>query len=390
MCVVLIVFGMAKVHENGDFIGYVNAGNLVLSGGDIYSDMFNTWPPAFSILSVPFALLNNISFIGVRIIWMLTMFILFFYCMKCMLNIIHHKRYSNKEVLQQLQTPVYFTAFFLCCRAFMDNLIYMQINILMLAACCYLLNNINRRNDVAGWLAGVSIGAKVFNIFLLPAYILFRQWRMVAMIMGGIALTLVLCWVVFGIAGTEAYFSHWYHHIASAPQTIEHRNQSLICALNRLLSADNQIINEFPSLTDWSFENIQKLYYALLLSGIVLFLTAFRQSIAKAHPTFMLQVMVLIITLIPVLSPVSWKANYIYALPAFFLMAGVWSEHKLNTTAKILFIFGSIFLVLSNEALIGRAAMYFLENCNVLVAGELLLAFALVSHMLMNQKQERA
>jgi hypothetical protein len=34
----------------GDFTGYVDAGKLVLSDQDIYSDIHNTWPPFFLCL----------------------------------------------------------------------------------------------------------------------------------------------------------------------------------------------------------------------------------------------------------------------------------------------------------------------------------------------------
>ena len=45
----------------GDFVGYINAGHLALNIQNIYSDPLNTWPPLFSVFSIPLALMDGIS-----------------------------------------------------------------------------------------------------------------------------------------------------------------------------------------------------------------------------------------------------------------------------------------------------------------------------------------
>lgn len=388
LCIVLVVFAIAKVKENGDFIGYVNAGNLVLSNGDIYSDMFNTWPPAFSIFSVPLAIMDSWSFVGVRVLWMGVLFVSFFYCIKVMLSVLRNETLTNKMVWQHLQTPYYLLAFFLCCRSFMDNLIYMQVNVVMLAACCYVLRQLPVKKITSGLLMGLSIGGKVFNIFLIPLFVIFRQWRMLLSAVGGIIMTLLLCIVVFGSEQSMMYFEHWDQHIASVPQTIIHRNQSMISAMVRLLSADNMEVNAFPSLAALDYSTIQRLYYMFFISCAILFVTVFYKAIYERHPVFVLHTFILVITLIPLLTPVAWKANYIYALPGFFFFSHYLHEKRVGRGVVICFITAGVALCLSNEAIIGRPAMYFLENCNVLAIGELLLASAIVWQMVEEKKNK--
>jgi hypothetical protein len=57
--------------RDGDFIGYVLVGNLTLQGQNIYKDyLINTWPPFFSIVSVPIAIIDNVSHYLSRFLWL--------------------------------------------------------------------------------------------------------------------------------------------------------------------------------------------------------------------------------------------------------------------------------------------------------------------------------
>ena len=75
--IVLILIGIILMFElvrdsmrNGDFIGYLNAGNAVLDGKNIYLDQYNTWPPFFSIFSVILAFFDNLSCVFIKFIWL--------------------------------------------------------------------------------------------------------------------------------------------------------------------------------------------------------------------------------------------------------------------------------------------------------------------------------
>jgi len=379
----LLVFALARVKENGDFIGYVNAGNLVLNQGDIYSDVFNTWPPAFSIISVPLAIVNNFSFIFVRVLWMGFMFFCFFFCIKSCLETLNKKQYTYNELLTEvLVSPFYLLALFLCCRAFMDNIMYMQINIVMLAACCYYIQHLDDKKTVlSSLLLGLSIGSKIYNILLLPVAILFQKWRSVGFVLLGIGITFLLCLLVFGVQKTIDYHKHWYSEIASIKQSIVHRNQSLIAGLIRMFSKENLEVNNTAPILDLPYSTIHYIQLSIigLLSAIYLYL--FSGLVKSANRDFVFHSFLLVLTMIPVLTPVSWKANYIFTLPAFFFICHT-IQNKLSTkTVTTLFILSCLALCLSNETFIGRPAMYFLENYNVLIIGGILLFLTVLIQM---------
>ncbi len=379
----LVIFALAKVRENGDFIGYTNAGNLVLNQGDIYSDMFNTWPPPFSVMAVPLAIISNISFILVRILWMVFIFICFFYCIKSVIGFLSKSDYSYKILLKEiLVQPFYLLALFLSCRSFMDNIIYMQINLVMLAACCWLMSRISEKTSVlASIFLGLTIGAKVYNIVLLPLAILFRKWKALFWILAGIAISVALCWLTFGIAQTNQYFHVWYYNIGSIKQSIVHRNQSLISGLIRLFSDENYEVNQFPPIANLKPSNIQFIFLGIMGAMALSYLLIFYKFLKDANRDFVYHTFILVVTVIPLIAPISWKANYIYALPAIFFIAHSLKNKEASKGVKILYTLSMLSLCLSNEALIGRPAMYFLENLNILIIGEILLFYACIVQM---------
>jgi hypothetical protein len=379
----LTAFAFAKVGENGDFIGYTNAGDLVLSKGDIYSDMFNTWPPAFSIMAVPLAIVNAWSFFLVRILWICFMFFCYFYVIKSSIELLEQQKLTYGSLFKTyLIKPYYLLALFISCRAFMDNLIYMQINIVMLAACLYVLNALQtNKYTLASILLGLSIGAKVYNIMLLPVLLVFRKWRLLLWILLGLGFSFALCYIVFGIDLSHAYFQTWYHKIASAKHTIEHRNQSLISGLTRLFSNENITVNQFNPITNLEASSIHKIQLAVIATCGLVYSSLFYALIVKAPTKLVIHTCILVLVFIPIIVPISWKANYIYGLPAFFILCQAIAVQGASKRTTYLFVMAALALCLSNEALIGRAGMYFLENLNVLIIGEFFLFFSLLSWM---------
>ena len=379
----LLVFAVTRVKEKGDFIGYVNAGNLVLMQEDIYSDVLNTWPPAFSILSTPLAVINNVSYLLVRVLWMALLFCSFFYCIKACVEILDKKRYTYQELWTVvLANPFYLFALFLSCRSFMDNIMYMQINVIMLAACFYYIEHIDgKKYRVSAALLGLSIGAKVFNIVLLPLLILFRQWKGLLYAVLGIFSTVLLCVLVFGVQQTIDYTHHWYTNIASIEQSIVHRNQSLIAGLIRMFSNDNIAVNDTTPIIDVAHSTINYIFLSIIALLAAMYFFLFSSLIKAANRDFVFHSFLLVLTMIPILTPVSWKANYIFTVPAIFFICYAIKNNLATRGVTVLFTLSCLALCFSNETFIGRPAMYFLENWNILIIGGLLLYFTLLRQM---------
>src|SRR5262249_44626515 len=83
--IVLVASAVRNIREAGDFRGYLEVGELVMQGGDIYAESrpdVNTWPPLFAVVCVPFALVARQSVHLARALW----FALNVLCMLTMLR----------------------------------------------------------------------------------------------------------------------------------------------------------------------------------------------------------------------------------------------------------------------------------------------------------------
>jgi len=374
---VMLVYALLCFKNNGDFVGYVDSGNLLLDGKNIYNSMFNTWPPAFSILSVPFAIINNINFHLVRFLWMIVLFQCLLFSIKTMTEFLEQKPVTYRSLFSYyIKKPWFVLSLLFVCRAMMDNIMYMQINLPMLAvALLALRENKTIKNNV--WI-GISIGSKVFNIFLIPLYVLLRKWKSLLGIFIGLLVVFVAVVLVFGIEQTLQLHRYWYDHIASVKHGIHHRNQSLMAGFFRLFSEENILVNNQKPLIALKDSYIKAAYYTFTLLLALLYFSMFFRQILKPTARFYQFSVLVIITAIPLLTPLVWKANYIYALPAVFYLIYHYHLHKPNTFKLFCFSFAMFCLTFSAEVIVSRAGMYWLEKQNVLPIGQLLLYFLLL------------
>ena len=75
LLVLLILVGLCvrSIRHAEDFGGYVAVGEVVLAGGQPYAETppgMNTWPPAFGLVCVPWALLERVSTYLARGVWL--------------------------------------------------------------------------------------------------------------------------------------------------------------------------------------------------------------------------------------------------------------------------------------------------------------------------------
>ena len=139
--IILVLISLIIVFEiirgsltGGDFVGYINAGNAVINGQDIYADYLNTWPPLFSVFSVLLGYIDSFSSFFIRFVW-LTGSVIAMYCIvnesaKLVLNKPISLKKTNKTIL--IQNTVVLIPLLIILRFFIDNLANVQINIYML------------------------------------------------------------------------------------------------------------------------------------------------------------------------------------------------------------------------------------------------------------------
>jgi hypothetical protein len=205
LLVALVASFFAYARRDGDFAGYVAAGNAVLDGRDIYLDTAaaNTWPPFFSLVSVPLALLDRVSPLLVRILWIALTWASIVWAFALIAKLAYRKRLSMRsgESSLDIASPELLAPFLLTLPYLLNNFELLQINSILFALTLWGLYLQANGRQVAGGIAIAAAAAmKVMAIAFLP-YLLYRKrWR-AAFWMAGATLVFSLSPVlVFGWA----------------------------------------------------------------------------------------------------------------------------------------------------------------------------------------------
>src|SRR6187402_1008239 len=140
LAAILVASAIRNIKEDGDFRGYMEVGELVLRGGDIYADSrpdVNTWPPLYAVVCVPFALLARGSVYLARSVWLA----LNFACIVALFRLAVDLVYRRPLVLTARPDAVALVSgavlgpLVLSARFLLGNLDRLQINMVILAAC---------------------------------------------------------------------------------------------------------------------------------------------------------------------------------------------------------------------------------------------------------------
>ena len=186
LSVLLIAFVasfFAYARRPGDFVGFVEAGNAVLNGRDIYLDTppgLNTWPPFFSIASVPLAVLDRMSPYLVRILWIALTWASILWALDLMARLIYGKRlrFRSDETSLAITSPELLVPFALALPYIINNFELLQINMILFTLALWgLFLQANGREAAGGIAIAAAAAMKVMAIAFLP-YLLYRKrWR---------------------------------------------------------------------------------------------------------------------------------------------------------------------------------------------------------------------
>jgi len=353
---IIIIFGeiLRDIFREGDFGGYISAGKLAWNNLPIYSDFRNTWPPFFSIVCIPLYWLNEVSFVGLRFIWLIAIvwtnllifkwIISYFTPYQLVLNI---KQEENGEI--NLFNPLFILPFIYSLRIFLEELSNMQINVFILALSLVTLNLIIQKRDfLAGLILAFIISIKVYPIILLGFLIFKKKFKPVMFTILGLGLSTFAVYLYFGLnTGTEL-FKEWNNTQVIHGLKCEHMNQSIwgwMCGLTT-----NHIRIENFNYNIFHLTDIQFKIMTLCLIAIFGLYVAYRFYITrKSHQSFAKQ-FIITLSLVPVLSPLAWKYYYVFITPLIILL--IYNHRK--KILKPWFYIPLILISLTSELFIGH------------------------------------
>jgi hypothetical protein len=348
----------------GDFVGYINAGNAVLNGTPIYNDYLNTWPPFFAIFSVPLALVDAVSPLGIRLLWLIGILVSWYYIVKWTVKLTYNKTLSlkpnnNKASLWILDWSV-FLPFLFVLRFIIDDLSNIQINSFLLLSCLYIIYCYrNNKLIIAGLVLGAIISLKVYPIFLLFYFIYKRAYRLTLITMVVVGVAILMSLAVFGWEVGLSYFGDWLHNKAMGDTILTHKNQSIFPWIEGLLTDQSRGLDIQYNIVSISAAAAKKVTY--LVIGLVALTIAwlFRggsnryDSVGK---------FAFLLAAIPLLSPLAWKYYFVFLFPLLFIQFNNTFKKDIGgRLPKVLFIIGLMLAILSTDGLIGKRLSDVLE-----------------------------
>lgn len=377
--------------RNGDFIGYLNAGNLTLNGQNIYSDYLNTWPPFFSVFCVPLSLLDNLNGTLARGAWTVFTLLSLFLLMRITIRWSHGKRLllpykKGNETAIDFTSFLVLVPFLILFRFVLDNLTNLQINLILLWTSVLVIDwFIKGKYSWAGALLALSISLKVYPIFLLLYFVFKREFKLVSWTVLFLIIINAVPFLVYGYEQALQYYAHWWNEIASPYASVQHKNQSFFSMLRSLLTNESPGFDIYINVMDLPIKTLKKVAYGIIIVGALYPMYLFRHKLKNKQDEFALLEYAFVLAAIPILSPLAWKAYFIFLWPAYLLIYYYLYHHSVGMKERTLTILKALYLVsillnvFSTELFMGPRFSDILESYSCITIGTLLvLAILLV------------
>lgn len=322
LIVVAVLVGSAirNIKEDGDFRGYMEVGELVLRGADIYADArpdVNTWPPLYAVVCIPFALLARVSVYLARAVWLA----LNMACIVALFRLAVALVYRRRLTLTARPDTIAFASaavlgpLVLSARFLLGNLDRLQINMVILAACLLGITWIVRGREAAGGaLIGFAAAVKVLPIFFLPYFAWKRWWRAFgAALATGIVASLAPA-LVFGVERFVGYARYWIA-LSAGSWPVRKGNQSVYAMVDRLYTHDAIVWSAaHKRLTASNDPVVALIVYGLLALVVALFAIACRRG-RRAPDSVAVPIEAASVLCVTVLfAPLAWKHYFVFLL----------------------------------------------------------------------------
>lgn len=379
---ILLIELIIDAHATGDFIGYVNAGNLVLNGKFIYLDYLNTWPPFFSIFSVILAWGDSLSKEFIRIIWNIGSLISGYYVIRLLIELLFKQKlewkHQSKGII--IQDPLIVVPLLIMLRFIMDNMSNVQINMYMLF--CSLLAIkffIQKKYMWTGFLLGLTISLKIYTVFFLFYFLFKREFKPVFWTLVFVGFFNAICFLVFGMDTTIQYFSYWVNEVTPRSFIANHNNQSLFGTFLRLFTTEDPTHGLYVNIMSLDPHFIKKMTYLTVVVTSLFPAFLLKKKLKHSGSVSALLEYSMVFTAIPILSPIAWKAYFIFLWVPYFLLYAILfrSETSLSPkwikTLKWMFWITVLMNVGSTELFVGMNFSDVLEAYSVITIGTIVL-----------------
>lgn len=342
----------------GDFRGYLQVGRAVLAGADIYRDTppgVNTWPPFFSLVCVPLALIARVSTYLATSLWILLNFAVLLLILDLVALTLYGRRLTLRRqaapglsiTSAELFVPLVLTAFYL-----FNNFELVQISLIMLGLTLGGLYLLQTGRTAAGALAlGLAIAIKIMPVVFLPYLAYRRAWRAclaTAIAAGALALSPI---GVFGWTRFWEYVATW-RRVIGFGWGVGSYNQSIYAMWDRIIGH-----HLYPFAPGENYFLIQSGHPGVMVAwwatiGLIGLVALWRFRFgAAASPRVIVAEWSVVLIVSALAGPVTWKLYLVVLLLPNALLFAVWrlpAIGRRDRRAVGWVLFSSAFLALLN------------------------------------------
>ncbi len=240
-----------------------------------------------------------------------------------------------------------------------------QVNLLILLLMVVMVREgAAGRPFASGMSGGASLLFKPYAGVFLPELILKRKWTTLAAGAAALGIGLIVPAAVYGFAGNAAVLGEWKNTLfASTP--------------GLLLTGDNASLWAFAAKAFGFSSTAGPLIIGGLVAAVlgVLYLEMVRRGRAAAVPGSEFTEAAALMMLIPMVSPLGWNYNYLYGLPAVFLLLS--ALPRFRPVERAVLIADFVLIGGTLREILGKTAFRFYTE-NALILPCFLLLFAML------------
>lgn len=328
----VLVFVFVSARRDHDFDGYAEVGRLVRSGADIYAEArpgINTWPPLFSLVTVPLSLGDDVSPYGARVVWLLLGALAFLVVLRQVVDLVHGRRLVLRPAATTdlaLGDGLVLAPALLLHAPIVSNFENMQVNMMILALVLAGLTwDARGRPRLGGAALGLAIALRVMPAVFLPYLVWKRRWHAAGIAVVVAALCTALPVVIYGLPQWLAYLEAWLVSIRTSPTwTAGQPNQSLLAMWDRYLGHGVVPFVTAPA-TRLDFTGLPRVAVAVWatrgLVGLLALLTFRGRGAGTGRTTLVEWSIVLLVG--ATFGPITWKHYLVVALLPFVLLVAL-------------------------------------------------------------------
>jgi len=379
----LLIGSLVWIRRPGDFAGYLAVGQLVLDGRHIYLEApprVNTWPPFFSLLCVPLALLAGPTPYLARGAWIALNVGLLLLVLHLLARLVHGRPLTLGATGPglSLAAPALLVPLLLTGRYVLANFEHLQINLALFALVLgglYLV--VTGRPAAGGVLIGLGAAIKVMPVVFVLYLAYRRRWRAAAAAAVAAAAFSLSPVLVFGVERFRDYLVAWRAAIA-AGWGAGRMNQSVFAMWDRFLG--HHLVpftargaDEIPE----SGEPVALVAVAVTLGIVALLaLRAFRRRTGPAGWPMLAEWSVVFVVA-ALFGPVTWKAYLVVLLLPNTLLFAAWRDPAVDAesqrTAGAVLLVAFLLGGLTAHGIVGRAVAERLEMTSMVTVAALVL-----------------